>query len=273
MRANYDAGGNDIECITRGTPNDCKVKCDANPECVGYNEVKPNGVWGSNFGCCLKRAIVNPGPIDKIDFYTKLLNTFGLGGMQSSPMRYIRISRRTPGVVHISEIQAYDAAGKPIPFITASYGPSGDTANGLNNRDFPPINAIDGNFTSFAHTNDNMASFLQVDLGSEFIVSKIEITNREGYEDRMVGTNIEFFNGRGGQATPTIPIDAPSRFYSFEFRPPTMGSLLASSTTAGKSQTDLEREESMRLIMRPFRGRINLPQYLRHLQNKNYLLY
>jgi hypothetical protein len=87
----------------------------------------------------------------------------------------------------------------------------------------------------------------------------------------MVGTNIEFFNGRGGQATPTIPIDAPSRFYSFEFRPPTMGSLLASSTTAEKSQTDLEREEAMRL-MRPFRGRINLPQYLRHLQNKNYLL-
>ena len=69
--ANYDAAGNDIECLHGVTPDVCKAKCDNDANCLAYNEVK-KGIWGPNdFGCCTKKAIVNLQPINNIDFYSK----------------------------------------------------------------------------------------------------------------------------------------------------------------------------------------------------------
>ena len=71
-RANADSGGNDIGCFQNGESADfCKAKCDADPKCMGYNYVRPNGVWGKKSGCCYKKSNLNLKGATGIDYYLK----------------------------------------------------------------------------------------------------------------------------------------------------------------------------------------------------------
>lgn len=68
------SAGDDIECIFTGTTKEnCKAKCDNNPECNAYNIITRNG-WrdDSTVNCCLKKSgvpITNANPSVKL--YTK----------------------------------------------------------------------------------------------------------------------------------------------------------------------------------------------------------
>jgi hypothetical protein len=103
-----------------------------------------------------------------------------------------------------------------------------------------------------AHTQDtdlDFKSFIQLNLNSNTPIAKLVITNRKDCcKDRMIGTTVEFFNESGSAAAPSINIENIKDVYTFEFR------------SSGGASSWLA-------------SRINLPQYLRHLQNKNYLLY
>ena len=71
-RANADSGGNDIGCFTNGESADfCKAKCDADPNCKGYNYVHANSVWGPKSGCCYKNSNLNMKGQRGIDYYVK----------------------------------------------------------------------------------------------------------------------------------------------------------------------------------------------------------
>lgn len=168
----------------------------------------------------------------------------------SSPIKFVHIGRieNSPGglSININEIKAYDASNNLIPFTISMYGPDGDEADGL--AGFPASNASDGNLNNFAHTNESMKSFIKVGFASETPIAKLVVYPRPGFKNRMIGTKVEFFNGNGQEAAPSISINAEQDQYTFEFR------------TTGNSSSWLA-------------SRINTPQYLRHLQNKNYLLY
>ena len=52
---NSDIGGNDIGCKGGNTPlSVCANECANNPQCMAYNNVKANGAWGGDSGCCMK---------------------------------------------------------------------------------------------------------------------------------------------------------------------------------------------------------------------------
>jgi hypothetical protein len=168
----------------------------------------------------------------------------------SSPLKFVRIVRtaQSPGglSLNINEIQAYDASNNLIPFTISMYGPDGDNADGL--AGFPARNAVDGNLNNFAHTNEAMKSFLQVGLASETPIAKLVVYPRPANKNRMLGTRVEFYNGNGQEAAPSININEEKDVYTFQFR------------SSGGASSWLA-------------SRINHPQYLRHLQNKNYLSY
>lgn len=164
----------------------------------------------------------------------------------SSPLKFVRIVRKESSTsININEIQAYDASNNLIPFTISMYGPDGDRADGL--AGFPAGNAVDGNLNNFAHTNESAKSFLQVGLASETPIAKLVVYPRPGFKNRMIGTQVQFFNGNGQEVAPSIAINAEQDQYTFQFR------------TTGNSSSWVA-------------SRINLPQYLRHLQNKNYML-
>jgi len=72
MRRDTDSGGNDIQCFTNGESADfCKAKCDADPNCKGYNYVKKGSVWGNKSGCCVKRSNLRAAYTRGIDYYFK----------------------------------------------------------------------------------------------------------------------------------------------------------------------------------------------------------
>jgi hypothetical protein len=168
----------------------------------------------------------------------------------SSPLRWVRIVRTAPSPgglsININEIQAYDASNNLIPFTISMYGPDGNAADGL--AGFPASNAVDGNLNNFAHTNEAMKSFLQVGLASETPIAKLVVYPRPANKNRMLGTRVEFYNGNGQEAAPSININEEKDVYTFQFR------------SSGGASSWLA-------------SRINHPQYLRHLQNKNYLSY
>jgi hypothetical protein len=190
-----------------------------------------------------------PAPAFVVQPVSSSSSVTGGGISTSSPIKFVRIGRTadSPGgpSININEIQAYDASNNLMPFTISMYGPDGDNADGL--AGFPAKNAIDGNLGNFAHTSGAMKSFLQVGLASETPIAKLVVYPRPGFKNRMIGTKVEFFNGNGQEVAPSVAINAEQDQYTFQFR------------TTGNSSSWVS-------------SRINLPQYFRHLQNKNYML-
>ena len=64
---NLDHIGNDIGCYEQKTPDECKLMCDQNPLCKGFNLWTPL----SRKGCCLKNTINKIVPNFTADLYVK----------------------------------------------------------------------------------------------------------------------------------------------------------------------------------------------------------
>jgi hypothetical protein len=66
-----DVAGNDIGRITGGSPDQCRVKCDSDPSCQGFNYVR-NTVNGQPTGkCSYKRKSLPLVKATGTDFFTK----------------------------------------------------------------------------------------------------------------------------------------------------------------------------------------------------------
>src|SRR6056300_84803 len=103
--------------------------------------------------------------------------------------RYVRIIRDKDGDDHamnIAEVEVFSggtniASGKTVT-ARALY-PYGD---------FPPANLVDGNKTNFAHTDDQPVEWFLVDLGQDYDIEKVVITNRtDCCQGRLRNTKIQ----------------------------------------------------------------------------------
>ena len=88
--------------------------------------------------------------------------------------RYVRITRDKEGTDHwmnLAEVEVFSggtnvAQGKMV------------TASSLHSAEYPHANLVDGNKTNFAHTNNEAVEWFQIDLGQDYEIEKVVITNR-----------------------------------------------------------------------------------------------
>ena len=99
----------------------------------------------------------------------------GAAGPAPAPKhRYVRITRDKDGTDHwmnLAEVEVFSggtnvAQGKTV------------TASSLYGDGFPHANLVDGNKTNFAHTNNEAVEWFQIDLGQDYEIEKVVITNR-----------------------------------------------------------------------------------------------
>jgi hypothetical protein len=102
--------------------------------------------------------------------------------------RYVRIVRDKQGDDHwmnIAEVEVFSgttnvASGKTV------------TASSLYSPWFPHTNLVDGNKANFAHTHDEALEYFQIDLGQEYDIDKVVITNRiDCCQGRLRNTKIQ----------------------------------------------------------------------------------
>lgn len=106
--------------------------------------------------------------------------------------RYVRIYREMPTVLsdgghwmNPAEVEVFSggvnvAAGKTV------------TGSSLYAPAFPHSNLVDGNKTNFAHTNNEAIEWFLIDLGEEYEIDSVVITNRvDGSQARMENTKIQ----------------------------------------------------------------------------------
>jgi len=74
---NKDVPGNDIRCIDKPSNFEgCKLECNKDPNCKGYNLIYKDGAWGAGWGCCLKNTTSIPtANANKIDYFKRLEGT------------------------------------------------------------------------------------------------------------------------------------------------------------------------------------------------------
>jgi hypothetical protein len=106
--------------------------------------------------------------------------------------RYVRIYRDQPAVLDAgghwmnpAEVEVFSegvnvAAGKTV------------TGSSLYAAQFPHSNLVDGNKTNFAHTNNAAVEWFLIDLGEEYEIDSVAITNRtQCCQARMENTKIQ----------------------------------------------------------------------------------
>ena len=142
--------------------------------------------------------------------------TVYLQAPNSPPIQYIRIKRITTApdganAINLSEIQAFDLNNKLITPASVSYNDEG--------IGFPATNAIDGNFNNFAHTSNNMGSYIQLAFSSPVTIGKIIIGNRtDCCQVRMIGTSLQLFSTTPSSPdVANIPITDTRGTYTFTF--------------------------------------------------------
>ncbi len=166
--------------------------------------------------------------------------------LQSTPIDYIRLGRARKGPIDVAEIQVYNLSNELIPIIEAYYISLPE--NYKKTHSYESINAIDGKIDTFARLDGN----IEVQLTPTRIsnISKIVITPKPG--ETLRGTYVSFHGTPEGkerrqELLNRINITEDKSSYTFRF------------SGSGTNTSWLS-------------SRINLPQYLRYLQNKNYLL-
>ena len=90
--------------------------------------------------------------------------------------RYVRITRDKDTTnedhwMNLAEVEVFSggtnvARGKTV------------TASSLYGAQFPHANLVDGDKTNFAHTNNEAVEWFQIDLGQDYEIEKVVITNR-----------------------------------------------------------------------------------------------
>ena len=102
--------------------------------------------------------------------------------------RYVRIIRDKDGNDHamnIAEVEVFSggtniASGKTV------------TASSLHSPEYPHANLVDGNKTNFAHTQNKALEWFLIDLGQDYDIEKVVITNRtECCQGRLRNTKIQ----------------------------------------------------------------------------------
>ena len=102
--------------------------------------------------------------------------------------RYVRIVRDKQGDDHwmnIAEVEVFSgttnvASGKTV------------TASSLYSPQLPHTNLVDGNKANFAHTHDEALEYFQIDLGQEYDIDIVVITNRtDCCQGRLRNTKIQ----------------------------------------------------------------------------------
>jgi hypothetical protein len=104
--------------------------------------------------------------------------------------RYVRIYRDQDTTdanhwMNIAEVEVFSggvnvASGKTV------------TASSLYGAGFPHANLVDGNMTNFAHTNNEAVEWFLIDLGQDYEIEKVVITNRtDCCQARLRNTKIQ----------------------------------------------------------------------------------
>jgi hypothetical protein len=103
--------------------------------------------------------------------------------------RYVRIIRDKDGDNHnmnLAEVEVFSggtnlASGKTVTQSSISHPGT-----------FDPSNLVDGNKTNFAHTNNEPVEWFLIDLGQDYDIEKVVITNRtDCCQDRLRNTKIQ----------------------------------------------------------------------------------
>jgi hypothetical protein len=103
--------------------------------------------------------------------------------------RYVRIIRDKDGGDHwmnLAEVEVFSggtnvASGKIVTQSSISHPGT-----------FDPPNLVDGNKTNFAHTNNEAVEYFQIDLGQDYDIEKVVITNRtDCCQGRLRNTKIQ----------------------------------------------------------------------------------
>ena len=114
------------------------------------------------------------------------------GTVPTVTARYVRFVRTSsPTVINLAELEIYDQNGTAIT--------TGRTATASSNysNSYPASNIIDGDYTNFMHTNDDGVgnTWVQVDLGSDKLISRIVLYNRTSCcLERAIGLTLYVIN-------------------------------------------------------------------------------
>jgi len=172
-------------------------------------------------------------------------------------VQYVRIQRVSPhpagpgspgtgNSIQVSEIEFFDTNGNKIvgKIQNASYNDGG--------IGFNPFAAVNSNIApnDFAHTTDTPNAHLQIAFTEPLSLGKIVVSSRDGFQYRMIGTEIQTFPAPGPTPYTKVAITTAKDKYTINYTPNNLPTLSSE----------------------PFSFITSLPQYLRHLQNKNYLL-
>ena len=105
--------------------------------------------------------------------------------------RYVRIYRDQPTVLDAgghwmnpAEVQVFSGG------VNVSQGKT-VTGSSLYAPQFPHSHLVDGVMDNFAHTNNTAVEWFLIDLGEEYEIEKIVITNRTSSKARMENTKIQ----------------------------------------------------------------------------------
>ena len=117
------------------------------------------------------------------------------GGAGADPViekyRYVRIYREMPTVLDAgghwmnpAEVQVFSGG------VNVSQGKT-VTGSSLYMGQFPHSHLVDGIMDNFAHTNNGPIEWFLIDLGQEYEIEKVVITNRTSSKARMENTKIQ----------------------------------------------------------------------------------
>ena len=105
--------------------------------------------------------------------------------------RYVRVARsdNLPEFINIAEIYVYGPENGVEKQRTITGASSSSTY--LN---FPASNVYNNLTTDFVHTNADTWGWIEVDLGREVPISKVQVYNRSDSQQRIIGCRLEIYN-------------------------------------------------------------------------------
>jgi hypothetical protein len=131
-------------------------------------------------------------------------------------VRYARVERPTAdyptNIINLGELEVFDATGTNIALnATVTGGPGNHPAG-------PWPNLTDGNFGNFAHTLDNGATFIEVDLGAVKEIAKVVITNRpDCCQNRLGEAKLKLLDGSRTPVKTTAAIVSDKMKLTYDF--------------------------------------------------------
>jgi len=171
---NFDVAGNDVVCV-RNNPDHqstCKRNCDGNPNCIAFNDVKKNGVWGNDYGCCVKtNNIQNLKQTNNINFYIKdysnsdyfQLNSFDAAGNDIQCYRNVDVDKCKQECTNDSKCVAYNEIKKNGAWGN-DYGCC--TKNSINTlSSFPTINTFIKKIKYLGYVDDSRIGEIKTEDG------------------------------------------------------------------------------------------------------------